>query len=267
MSLLRDGTRIFVDTSTSSRYGEAAFVLPPTARAATLMYLAGRSARIIMDGGQPPLAGTNGVIYRRIRFGLFAAPVNFLAAEASGYRAFEAVLLNPGAVLQRREFVRVTTVLGVSVFAMEAGKARSNFATVAIDISQGGMRIRSKENLRVGQELKVSFLIDGAAVGIKSIVRSNFPDGTIGVEFVDVPCDVSKSLCRLIYKTQVSQNPNLGRDIKERRGTVDICQDLTDADEYWDIFNEGTLESIAISTDYKEFNKIVFGAFGSAVSL
>ncbi|MDA8027226.1 MAG: PilZ domain-containing protein [Actinomycetota bacterium] len=267
MSLLRDGTRIFVDTSTSSRYGEAAFVLPATARAATLMYLAGRSARIIMDGGQPPLAGTNGVIYRRIKFGLFAAPVTFSAADVSGYRAFEAVLLNPGAVLQRREYVRVPTVLGISVFAMEAGKARSNFTTVAIDISQGGMRIRSRENVKVGQQLKISFLIDGSAVGLNSVVKSNFPDGTLGVEFVDVPPNVAKSICRLVYKTQVSQNPNLGRDLKNSKQGVEICQDLTDADDYWDIFSEGTLESIAVSTDYNEFNKIVFGSFGTAFSM
>ncbi|MDA8277159.1 MAG: PilZ domain-containing protein [Actinomycetota bacterium] len=267
MSLLRDGTRIFVDTSISSRYGEAAFVLPATARPATLMYLAGRSARIIMDGGQPPLPGTDGVIYRRIKFGLFAAPVKFSASDASGYRAFEAVLLNPGAVLQRREYVRVQTVLGISVFALEAGRAKTNFTTVAIDISQGGMRIRSKDNMRVGQELKISFLIDGSAVGVNSVVRSNFPDGTLGVEFVSVPADVKKSLCRFIYKTQVSQNPNLGRDMQANKGGVEICQDLMDADEYWDIFSEGTLESIAVSTDYREFNKIVFGSFGSAMSM
>lgn len=263
MSILRDQTRIFVDTSTSPPASDASFALPDTARSATLLYVADRSARIVMDSGQAPLAGTAGVVYRKTRFGLFAAPVTFSGNYKSNSRVFEAVLLNPGAILQRREYVRVSTSLGVSVFALEYGKARANFTSNAGNISQGGMRIYSKENVSIGQQLKISFLLDDCVVGLTSIIKSKCPENTVGVEFVNIPDDFSKSVCLLVYRTQVAQNPNIGQDLNKSMSDVASRQDLTDADDYWAIFSNSArgAESAVVSNNHNDFNNIVFSSF------
>ncbi|KJF17080.1 MULTISPECIES: PilZ domain-containing protein [Acidithrix] len=263
MTLLREGTRIFLDASTTPQSLEGAFSVPASALPATLLYMSDRVARLILETPKSFRLNSKGVLYRKVRFGLFGAPFVVENNEDPSPKLLSVRLLNPGAVLQRREFVRVSTVLGVSIFVLEDDRAIANFTAVAIDISQGGMRIKTSHGIRDNERIRISFLIEGTTLTVYGRLKSRFPDQTYGFEFDSISDSNASKICRYVFRTQVAQNPQLGKraSFSDNDGGSTPSNSNPEEDEYWDIFKEGTLSSIAVSTDYRDFNKTVFGAF------
>ncbi len=251
---LREGTRVFLDFEYAHNFDASHLMIPDQAFQGTVLYLAGKVVRLVLSSWDQFELGENAVLLRKVKHGIFGAPIVLEDIAGPSTKTIGVRLLNPGAVLQRRDTVRVQTALDAAVFHIKDEKAVKNFTAVVVDISQGGIRLKSNENLKLGDELRVTLTLDEETVTFHAVVRSVVPCGSYGVETMKVPPEVARKVRKFIVSAQISQNPRLNEEMHEQVQSEEV-------DEYWNMVSDGSQDSVAVLTDPLDFQKIVFGAF------
>ena len=256
---LRQGASVFIDFDFALSGGSQNMTIPKEAVPATVLYVAGKVVRLDMEAWHNVAIGRQAIVFRKVQFGIFGAPVVVDDISGPSAKTVGVRLLNPGAVLQRRDTIRIRVDIEASVFLFNDAKAVKNFTAKAADISQGGLRLVCKEKLEVGDELRVAFDLKGEVTTVHTVVRSIFPGGSYGLESIQVKSDIARRIRKFIVDTQIQASASMKQRISERE-TDELW---IDPDEYWDVVNDTKLDSLSVSTDAMDFQRIVFGAFDS----
>lgn len=259
---LREGTRVFVDIRYKQHSKFESMAIPDDAIPATVLYLADRVARLLIEQPKKIEIGRHAVLYRKVKFGLFGVPVIIQDGGSLDSRTMGARLLNPGAVLQRRDTIRIATDLEASVFVLDDNKATKNFTASVADISQGGLRLIAEESLETDNELRVTLVLGDNATTFKCVVRSVVSARSYGLEFVDIQPDGARALRKFIVDAQIRQKRDTVNELSDD-GSSDDGAAQRERDAYWDLFGGDARDSLSVSTSPLDFKSIVFGAFES----
>ncbi len=113
--------------------------------------------------------------------------------------------------IQLRAFVRIDTVLPVELQVLSEDGSQPVFAASTSDISGGGLRAVSKQQLQVGTNLKVSLDLPGTGVvqGAGVIVREELlPDRVLyaaGIKFTELAEKDRDKIIKYIFRKQLER--------------------------------------------------------------
>lgn len=113
--------------------------------------------------------------------------------------------------IQLRAFVRIDTVLPVELQVLSEDGSEPVFAASTSDISGGGLRAVSKQQLQVGTNLKVSLDLPGTGVvqGAGVIVREELlPDRVLyaaGIKFTELAEKDRDKIIKYIFRKQLER--------------------------------------------------------------
>lgn len=106
--------------------------------------------------------------------------------------------------IQRRNYVRVETIRGIKCFRKD-----EEFDALILDLSGGGMKIKSNKKLKMDEEI-VSFIKtdDGEFMVKGKIIRveeTSFNQYSLGIEFVDIEERTREKIIKLVFSIMRKQ--------------------------------------------------------------
>lgn len=106
--------------------------------------------------------------------------------------------------IQRRNYVRVETIRGIKCFRKD-----EEFNALILDLSGGGMKIKSNKKLEMDEEI-VSFIKtdDGEFMVKGKIIRveeTSFNQYSLGIEFVDIEERTREKIIKLVFSIMRKQ--------------------------------------------------------------
>ncbi|WP_066872334.1 flagellar brake protein [Clostridium mediterraneense] len=106
--------------------------------------------------------------------------------------------------IQRRNYVRVETIRGIKCFRKD-----EEFNALILDLSGGGMKIKSNKKLEIDEEI-VSFVKtdDGKFMVKGKIIRveeTSFNQYSLGIEFVDIEERTREKIIKLVFSIMRKQ--------------------------------------------------------------
>lgn len=104
--------------------------------------------------------------------------------------------------LQRRQWVRAQVQVPVEV-AADGDREEGPFRATTLDLSGGGARLRTAEELRTGETVRLTLWLPDGPVEVDAGVLGTAGDGTARVAFVSPPEAVAKRLVRFVFDVQV----------------------------------------------------------------
>ena len=112
--------------------------------------------------------------------------------------------------IQRRKFARVQNIKDVEYLRLESSAAQKPSKAVMVDLSGGGMRIKFKEDAKLGDKVKVWIPIGSDQIEVKGqVVRiekiDNSKRNICGLSFVDLEERMREKLIRFIFQIMRDQ--------------------------------------------------------------
>lgn len=112
--------------------------------------------------------------------------------------------------IQRRKFVRVQNINEVEYVKLESSTNQKPIKAVMVDLSGGGMRIKFKEDVKLGDKVKVWIPMGTEPIEVKGqVVRIEMIENTkrniCGVSFIDLEERVREKVIKLIFQVMRDQ--------------------------------------------------------------
>jgi c-di-GMP-binding flagellar brake protein YcgR len=112
--------------------------------------------------------------------------------------------------IQRRKFVRVQNINDVEYVKLENSANQKPLKAVMVDLSGGGMRIKFKEDVKLGDKVKVWIPMGTDPIEVKGqVVRIEMIENTkrniCGVSFIDLEERIRERVIKFIFQVMRDQ--------------------------------------------------------------